>query len=100
MVYLLHGGGLILIPAFIHIFKMEDKLSRASAVACILPMVITSSIFYYEKNYINWEISFLCAIGGTIGAVVGTKLLQKIKTKYIRFLYTIFLFYISIKMFL
>lgn len=60
------GGGLILVPAFIYILKIEDKLARGTAVSCILPMVVTSSIFYYKDNYINWEIGIQTAIGGII----------------------------------
>ena len=92
------GGGLILVPAFIYILKMEDKKARGTAVFCILPMVLTSSIFYYKENYIDWEIGVNCAIGGIIGGILGAKLLKKIKVKYVRIIFTIFLFYVSIKM--
>ena len=92
------GGGLILVPSFIYILKMEDKKARATAVFCILPMVLTSSIFYYKENYINWNMGILCALGGIIGAVVGSKLLKKAKTKYIKISFIIFLFYVSLNM--
>lgn len=92
------GGGLILVPAFIYLLKMEDKKARGTAVFCILPMVVTSSIFYYKENYINWKIGIGCAIGGIIGGVIGAKLLKKIPTKYVRILFTLFLFYVAIKM--
>ena len=98
MAYLLHGGGLILVPAFTYILKMDEKLARGTATVCILPMVITSSIFYYKENYINWKIGILCALGGTIGGITGTKLLKRIPTKFIKIFFALFLFYISIKM--
>lgn len=94
------GGGLILVPAFIYLLKTEDKKARGTAVFCILPMVLTSSIFYYKDRYFNWKIGILCAIGGVIGGIIGAKLLKKIPTKYVRILFTIFLFYVSIKMLL
>ena len=94
------GGGLILVPAFVYLLEMDDKLARGTAVFCILPMVVTSSIFYYKENYINWKIGIYCAFGGIIGGIIGAKLLKKIPTKYVRILFTIFLFYVSIKMYL
>lgn len=57
------GGGMILVPSFMYILNIEGKLARGTSVFCILPMVITSGIFYYQKNYINWKIGFLVAIG-------------------------------------
>ena len=53
------GGGMILVPAFIYLLEMEDTKSRGTSVFCILPMVITSSFFYYKGHYINWETSIL-----------------------------------------
>ena len=58
------GGGMIVVPAFIYLLNMEDKKARGTSIFCILPMVVTSGIFYYKSNYINWNISILCAIGG------------------------------------
>ena len=46
------GGGMILVPAFMHILKMKDVEARATSVACILPLVVVSGIFYY-KNHIQ-----------------------------------------------
>lgn len=92
------GGGLILVPAFIYLLKMEDRKARGTAIFCVLPMVITSSIFYYRQNYINWKTGIYCAIGGIIGGIVGARLLRRIPTIYVRILFTIFLFYVSIKM--
>lgn len=92
------GGGLILVPAFIYLLEIKDKIARGTAVLCILPMVITSSIFYYKENYINWNIGIACAIGGIAGGIIGAKLLKKIPTKYVRILFTLFLLYVSIKM--
>lgn len=92
------GGGLILVPALIYVLGMKDKIARGTAICCILPMVITSSIFYYKENYINWKIGINCAIGGIIGGILGAKLLKKIPTQYVRMLFTAFLLYVSIKM--
>ena len=90
------GGGLILVPAFIYLLNMEDRKARGTAVCSILPMVITSSIFYNKQNYIDWKIGISCAIGGIIGGVIGAKLLYKVPTKYIRMIFTVFLLYVGI----
>ena len=85
------GGGLILVPAFIYLVRVEDRKARGTAVLCMLPMVITSSIFYYKGNFIDWNIGIMCAIGGIIGGIIGAKLLKIIPTKYVRIIFTAFL---------
>ena len=39
------GGGMILVPAFLYILKLQEKQARATSIFCILPMVIASSFF-------------------------------------------------------
>lgn len=92
------GGGMILVPAFIHLLEVEDTKARGTSVFCILPMVVTSSFFYYKGNYINWKISILCAIGGSIGGYLGAKLLKKLPKKVLKIAFTAFLIYVSFKM--
>lgn len=92
------GGGMILVPGFIHLLKMDDAKARGTSVFCILQMVITSSLFYYKKNCIDWKISILCATGGAMGGYIGAKLLKKVSEKILKIIFTIFLIYASYKM--
>lgn len=92
------GGGMILVPAFNYLLKMNSVESRATSITCILPMVITSGILYYKNNYINWNISFLVAIGGIIGGYVGSKFLNKIPEWLFNLSFGIFIIYIAFKM--
>ena len=92
------GGGMILVPAFVHLLYLDDTKSRGTSVFCILPMVIASGFFYYKNNYIDWKIAVLCAIGGTIGGYIGAKLLKKVSSKIMKIVFTGFLIYVSIKM--
>ena len=94
------GGGMIVVPALVHIFKLEDAKARATSILAILPMVITSGIFYYTNNYINWDIGIKCAIGGIIGGIIGAKLLKKLSSKVLRILFIIFLIYTAIRLFM
>lgn len=92
------GGGLILLPACIYFLDLDEKEARATTIFAILPMVLTSTIFYYKNNYIDWNIGIKTAIGGIIGGFVGTKLLNKINNKYLKIIFIIFLFYSAINL--
>lgn len=92
------GGGMIVVPALIHLFKLEDAKARATSIFAILPMVITSGIFYYRNDYIDWNLGIKCALGGTIGGIIGAKLLKKMSTKTLKIMFLMFLIYTSVKM--
>ena len=87
------GGGLILVPAFVHILKMDDKMARATSVFCIMPMVIATAFFYNKNNFFQWDIGIKCAIGGILGGIIGSKLLIKIPDKYLKIAFALFLIY-------
>ena len=92
------GGGMILVPAFIYILKMEDAKSRATSILCILPMVITSGIIYWKNDFINWKIALLSCVGGIIGGVIGAQLLNKLSIRTLKIIFLGFLIYSAIRM--
>ena len=92
------GGGMILVPAFIYMLKIEPKKARATSLFCMLIMVIVSSIFYYKNNYIEWKVGVLCAIGGIVGGYLGAKILKKVPDYVIKIAFTIFIAYYSFRM--
>ena len=89
---------MILVPAFVYLLHLESTKARGTSLCCILPMVLTSSFFYYKGNYIDWKIAIFCAIGGSIGGYIGAKLLKKISERILRIVFTIFLVYVAYKM--
>lgn len=90
------GGGIIAVIIFNKILKLEDKDSRAMAVCCIFPMVVTSLFFYNRGSYIDWKTGILCGIGGLIGGAIGGVMLQKINDKYLQLIFIAFLIYSAI----
>lgn len=91
---------MILVPGFMYLLNMDSQKSRGTSVFCILPMVLTSSFFYYKGNFIDWKIAILCGLGGAIGGYIGAKLLKKLPDKILKIAFTIFLIYVSLKMIL
>lgn len=90
------GGGLVLVPAFVYIFKLTEKEARAMSVLCILPMVLASLFFYQKAEYMDWKLGILCGIGGIIGGTIGAKILKKINDKYLVIIFIVFLIYAAI----
>lgn len=83
-----------------YLLKMDSQKSRGTSVFCILPMVLTSSFFYYKGNFIDWRVAILCGAGGAIGGYIGAKLLKKLPDKILKIAFTIFLIYVSLRMIL
>lgn len=87
------GGGMVLVPLFSHVLKLDEVKSRATTIFCMTFIVITSSIFYIKQSYINFELGIKCAIGGVVGGFIGSKLLMNMKSKYLELIFIVFLIY-------
>lgn len=92
------GGGLLLIPFFSKILKLDAKTARATAITIVLFLVLSSSFFYFKNGAINWNIALFCAIGGCIGSFIGSKILKNTSSNFLNIIFIIFLIYSGIKM--
>lgn len=91
------GGGTILIPTFVYWLKIDEKVARATSICCVLPAVIISFLFYMKERYFDIKLSIICAVGGSIGAILGTKLLNKLPDTILKICFIAFLVYVSIR---
>lgn len=92
------GGGMLLVPFFIYVLKVEPKKARATSLFCMLVMVLATGIAYYKNNYIHWSIGIYCAVGGIIGGYIGAKILKKIPDYILKVAFTCFIIYYSYRM--
>ncbi len=94
------GGGMILVPFLTLILKKDEVEARATTILCIFFMVLTSSIFYFKQNSIDWIVAIKSSVGGIIGGVVGSKLLIKLDKKILQIIFIVFLVYSGVRMIL
>lgn len=92
------GGGMILVPFLTLILEKEEVEARATTILCIFFMVLTSSIFYFKQDSIDWMVSLKASVGGIVGGVIGSKLLIKLDKNILQIIFIIFLIYSGIKM--
>ena len=93
------GGGLVLVPMFTYVLKLDEKEARATTLFCILPMVLLTAVIYSRNDFIDWSLGIKCAIGGIIGGFIGGRLLNKVSDKYLQIFFIIFLFYAGVNTF-
>lgn len=92
------GGGMILVPSFICFLKMDDVKSRATAITCILPMVIATTFFYARNQYIDLKLGLQVAIGGIIGGLIGSRIINKLPKFALKITFVVFIVYMAINL--
>ncbi|MDD4297778.1 MAG: sulfite exporter TauE/SafE family protein [Ruminiclostridium sp.] len=92
------GGGVLVVLYLTIIAGIAQKKAQATAIAVILPLTILSSVIYAKDGYVYWPVLWKVALGGIAGAIFGACLLNKIKGKFSKKLFGIFLIIAGLRM--
>ena len=85
------GGGVILVPMLVMLLGFQQRLAAGTSVAAILPAAIVGGITYAIQGHIDWIAVAALAVGIVIGAQIGSYLLSRIPTVFLRWMFMAFL---------
>ena len=80
------GGGMIAVP-MLSKTGLDEKRAHATAILVILPVSIVSFLLYAVKGIYDFSVLIPTAIGVTAGGFLGAKLLGKLPTKTVNFIF-------------
>jgi uncharacterized protein len=96
------GGGIVYVPAFNTVLKIDIKKSIGTSLACIVPTSFFSAISHYynlELNIPFFETTVLI-LTSILFSQIGVKLVKTISNKTILILYLFYIFITSFKIIL
>ena len=79
---------------------MEDKTAHASSVAVILPISVFTLSLYLLNGRVEITEGLKFIPFGFLGALLGTKLLTKISTNWLRRIFGILIIFAGVRIFL
>ncbi len=92
------GAGTVVVFAMERFLKTDAKKTHSSAVLIILIMSLVSACFYVSKGYFDFKLWTGAVIGGGLGGILGAKVLSKIKTKWLKLIFSFFVLWAAYKM--
>ncbi|MEN3046874.1 MAG: sulfite exporter TauE/SafE family protein [Candidatus Hydrothermales bacterium] len=94
------GGGLIIIPSLVLIFKMNQHLAQGISLgSLLLPVGILGFLEYMRNNNVNLKASLIIALGLFVGTYFGAFIANLIPTKKLSKLFAIFLMFVAVRLF-
>lgn len=96
------GGGVIIVPLLIYLFKFQPQTATAtSLVALLLPVGILGIINYYRAGFIQMENVKLGLVIATVmffGTFLGSKLAINLPTHTLTRLFSAFLVLVAVRL--
>ncbi|MFO7577805.1 MAG: sulfite exporter TauE/SafE family protein [Pelovirga sp.] len=99
------GGGVILVPLFLWLFPLAGfppelvvHSAFGTSLAIILPTAVSSTLGHRKRGNVNWRMVMFLALGGILGAAVGSTLAALISGAILKICFGLMLIAISLKL--
>jgi len=82
------GGGIVLVPAMVHILHMDQHLAQGTSLFILLPPIGLGALRqYWKAGHVDLRAGILCAIGMILGAWVGGLIAVPMSTPMLKALF-------------
>ena len=93
------GGGLILVPLFHYILKMDMHAAVGTSLAIIVPTALIGAFRHTAGHFVDWRIFVFSGIFAIIGGFLGAGISMNLDVVLLRKIFAVFLVLIALKMF-
>jgi uncharacterized protein len=95
------GGGVIIVPALVFIFKLSQHTAQGTTLALMVPPIgLLAAWTYYRNGYVDLRIATLICVGFFIGGLLGAQWANRLSNVMLERVFGAALLVISIKMLL
>lgn len=93
------GGGIIIVPALIYIFEMNQMQAQGVSLAVLLMPVGFLGVWnYYQAGNVQFSVALLIALGFVFGSYFGSKLAVQLPDYKIKFIFALVILLVAIDM--
>lgn len=86
------GGGIIVVPALVHFFGMDQHLAQGTSLFILLPPLGLGAVMvYWKKGQVDLPAGVLCALGFLVGGYFGGRIAVELPSDVLRVLFGLFL---------
>ena len=91
------GGGMVFLPILSRWGRLDQRKLYATCVGVIFPVCLVSAAVYLFRGELSLLTALPYLLGGLAGGWIGGKLYGKISVRWLKWLFTAFLFYAGVK---
>ena len=93
------GGGLIVVPALVLLFKLPQHLAQGTTLAMMIPPIgLLAAWTYYKNGQVDLKLAALLCAGFFLGGLLGAELANRLSDLTLRRIFGVAMFLASLKM--
>lgn len=92
------GGGLIMVPAMVHVLRFRSQRAVGTSLAVIIPTAIVAAWQYHQQYPFNMWVVVWLSVGGVFGALIGAHIANAIGAKQLRRIFGLFVIVTAVVM--
>jgi len=79
------GGGIVLVPAMVHVLHMDQHLAQGTSLFILLPPIGLGALRqYWKAGNVDLRAGILCAAGMVLGGYIGGKIAVPMSTQMLK----------------
>jgi uncharacterized membrane protein YfcA len=92
------GGGVLIVPALVLLFKQPYQTAVGTSLMVIIPIALAGALRHHTLGNTNISLAAAMAIGGMIGAFGGATIIQYLPALLAKRAFAIFLIYVAVRL--
>src|SRR4029077_8618259 len=91
------GGGIVPVPAMMHVLHIDQHLAQGTSLFILLPPIGLGALRqYWKAGNVDLRAGILCAVGMILGAYIGGKIAVPMSTQLLKGLFGGFLMFSAV----
>jgi len=91
------GGGVLLVPLLVMLFKFEQHLAQGTSLMALVPPVgLLAFLNYAHAHEVSWAAGLLIMPGVVLGGLYGSRVAQKLSPRRMRRVFAVFLIVLGV----
>ncbi|HUC53488.1 MAG TPA: sulfite exporter TauE/SafE family protein [Candidatus Cybelea sp.] len=79
------GGGIVLVPAMVHLLHMDQHMAQGTSLFILLPPVGLGALReYWKQGQVDWHAGILCALGMLFGGYAGSLIALPMASRHLQ----------------
>ena len=92
------GGGVVMVPAFVLLLKMEQKTATATSLAAMILTAFAATAKNQTNGFVDWKVAVPCALAGATVAWFAADWLKDLSNQTLTRAFAILLIVMGVRM--